>query len=343
MSSLRSWVFAGLCVLLAAPLPAAERVDAVGDPLPDGALARLGTIRLRHGPMISFLDLSADGKLLAVAGTDGNVHVYETVTGQKVWQFAGKPAQLLATAFSPDSRQLAVSHSSLIVVWDLLTGKERGKFEGHAGPVQVLAFSPDGKMLASGGSDTTALLWDLASLPDLPAAAELAENDLTRLWADLAATEAAKAGPAVLTLAAAPQQAVPFLAGKLQPVGGVEAERLEKLVADLESEKIETARAAMAELERLGRLAEPALRKAQDKVTDPDATLRIRVLLANLTTEALTTEGLRSLRAVQALEAAGTAEAKAVLAKLADGAESATLTREARAAYDRLQRRRADK
>lgn len=56
---------------LAAPpsQPAKPRTDAAGDPLPDGVIARLGTLRLRNACSLSFPALSPDGKSIAVDGS----------------------------------------------------------------------------------------------------------------------------------------------------------------------------------------------------------------------------------------------------------------------------------
>ncbi len=69
-----------------------------------------------------------------------------------------------------------------------------------------------------------------------------------------------------------------------------------------------------------------------------DVRLRLQVILGKLkgtTSPAL----LRALRAVQVLELAGTREAETLLRALSGGAAEARLTRESRAALERLTRR----
>ncbi len=80
MSTARAVVWLAFCSLVAAPAtgkdePPAEkregtkkerpRVDQLGDPLPPGAIARLGSDRLRHDGCVDSLALSHDGKRLA--------------------------------------------------------------------------------------------------------------------------------------------------------------------------------------------------------------------------------------------------------------------------------------
>jgi hypothetical protein len=200
--------------------------------------------------------------------------------------------------------------------------------------VWSLAFDPRGRTLASGSADTSVLLWDAASLP-AAASAELTAKELTALWTDLGG-EPAKAVRAALRLAAGARQAVPFLAEHLKPGPAPDEKLLTKLVGDLGSDDAETVRKASKELKQMGRPAEPALRKALEKGTDPDVRLRIGLLLSGLGDVAETPERLRALRAVQALEAAGTPAALALLAKLAEGTD---LAADARAAHERLRRR----
>src|SRR5581483_4167945 len=72
------------------PAEAAGRVDRLGDPLPPGALLRLGTVRFQHGKGIEAAALAPDGKLLVTAGTDA-VRVWDTATGRAVAEHEGLP------------------------------------------------------------------------------------------------------------------------------------------------------------------------------------------------------------------------------------------------------------
>ena len=74
------------------PPPAVQptkRLDRYGDPLPDGALARLGTSRLLHQDNIRAVAFVPDGKALASAGDDAVISLWEAATGRELRRFAG--------------------------------------------------------------------------------------------------------------------------------------------------------------------------------------------------------------------------------------------------------------
>src|SRR5262245_30599575 len=98
--------------------------------------------------------LSPDGRLLASAGADQQILIWDLATGKLRHRLEGQPFKVAALAFSPDSATLASgSGDKLVRLWDAATGRPRQSLAGHGGWVCTIAFSPDGKTLASGSCD----------------------------------------------------------------------------------------------------------------------------------------------------------------------------------------------
>jgi WD40 repeat protein len=71
---------------------------------------------------------------------------------------------IYSTAFSPDSRTLAVGRQNgKTEIWDILSRRRTNVLRKHTNNVNGLAFSPDGKYLATGSWDNTVGLWDTAT------------------------------------------------------------------------------------------------------------------------------------------------------------------------------------
>jgi RNA polymerase sigma factor (sigma-70 family) len=138
--------------------------DCSDDPLPQGAVARLGTLRFRHGGgTIDRLLLARDGKTLLSKTHYGDrkVCAWNVATGQLLHEFPGHYEENGAVALAPDGRTVAVGHDKQIRFWDLASGRDVHQLRSSVGDVEGLAFSPDGKLLASGHGSAVILLWDL--------------------------------------------------------------------------------------------------------------------------------------------------------------------------------------
>jgi hypothetical protein len=156
-------------------------------------------------------------------------------------------------------------------------------------------------------------------------------------WADLADENAATGYQAVNDLATDAKHSVPLLREKMRPVPPPNARRIERWMADLDSEEYTVREAAARGLEALAELAGPALRKALQGKPSLEQGLRLERLLQTLSARILTPDELRDLRAVEVLERVNTPASRDLLRRLAEGTPEARLTKDAEAALKRLE------
>ncbi len=139
------------------------RLDRHGIPLPAGAVARLGTLQLRHGEQVSCLAFTPDGKQLISGSRLGDLRLWEVSTGREVRSLPGHRLGTHALAISADGRTLiSAGGEPAIRVHDLTTGRDT-ILEAQQDEVWAVALSGDGKTLAVGDRSGKARLLDLTT------------------------------------------------------------------------------------------------------------------------------------------------------------------------------------
>ena len=80
----RYWLTLGLLVLVHNPAAGQPRQDSLGDPLPAGAVARLGTLRMQHrGLALNGAAFSPDGKTItSTANSRSPLRFWDAITGK---------------------------------------------------------------------------------------------------------------------------------------------------------------------------------------------------------------------------------------------------------------------
>src|ERR1700730_18398260 len=94
---------AATILLTSAMSIADEKPSGSGDKsLPDGAVARFGTLRWRHGHEVYFVAFADSGKQVLTSCGDGVVYVWDAATGDELRRFGEAMKDESAGPWPPD-------------------------------------------------------------------------------------------------------------------------------------------------------------------------------------------------------------------------------------------------
>jgi RNA polymerase sigma factor (sigma-70 family) len=143
----------------AAPSQAAPRTDLFGDPLPEGAIARMGSIQWRHAGLAGFA-FRDGGKEVVTVGVGRTVRFWDMASGKPMRAVTLQSTPGWPLALSGDGRTLAGQADGKLLFWATDTGKQIQTLDAGKADIQTLDFAPDGRTLASMTGKGLVVLWD---------------------------------------------------------------------------------------------------------------------------------------------------------------------------------------
>jgi WD40 repeat protein len=114
--------------------------------------------------LVTDVEFSPKGTMLAAAGVDGSDRIWNVATGKRLFYLPGHLGPVTAVTWSPDGRFVADAsrdHTAFIwAIWGPLNSQVVGRLVDHRDAVTSIDYSPDGTSLLTGSDDRTARVWD---------------------------------------------------------------------------------------------------------------------------------------------------------------------------------------
>jgi WD40 repeat protein len=111
---------------------------------------------------LSWQPSQPNGQMIATAGADQTLRLWNAKTFQKQAILPGHAAMITSAQFSPNSQQLvSADRKGVVKLWSA-AGKPLGDLTGQNKAVNSATFSPNGQLVAAAGEDRTIQLWSVA-------------------------------------------------------------------------------------------------------------------------------------------------------------------------------------
>ena len=262
-----------------------------------------GTMLKGHTGQIQAIGFSPDGRTLATASWDGNVRLWEVLTGGELATLSGHSEHVVSVAFSPDGTRLASG--------------------------------------AAGRTDASAIVWNLNETLFGSGASddELAEEQLAKHWQQLGEEQPGSAYDAIASLRRHPKQALELFADKLGPVlKPTRSNDIAELIKQLDDDSYKLREEATQKLIKLRALAQSALEQEIKKTESAEVRYRIRLILETPPTKSTLSpvDQRTTFRLIYVLELIGNDAAREQVAALSTGHADVNVLREATAALERM-------
>lgn len=119
-------------------------------------------VQTGHLHTVRAVAISNDGKLIASAGADKLIILWDIKTEKQLISLRGHTGWIFGLAFSPDGHFLASGSSDgTVVLWNILEGRKEYDIPLQPYGVTSVAFSPGGDTLAISTTDEVIRLWEM--------------------------------------------------------------------------------------------------------------------------------------------------------------------------------------
>lgn len=109
------------------------------------------------------MELSPDGKTLALVGQDHRIQLWDPVAGRSVRIVEGHTGMVFSAAFSGDGRRLATAGEDQHVrIWKLPSGEPVREWPAHAGSLEIVEVTADGRSVIVADRDGMVRRWSAA-------------------------------------------------------------------------------------------------------------------------------------------------------------------------------------
>ena len=117
-----------------------------------------------HTSEVTAVDYSASGRIVASAGGDGDIFLWDAIEGRKTRQLRGHEGIVTSVKISADNRRLvSASYDGTIRIWDVSSGEELLTLTEPAPPVLSIAIGPEEQIASL--SSLSIRIWDSRPAP----------------------------------------------------------------------------------------------------------------------------------------------------------------------------------
>lgn len=111
---------------------------------------------------VTAVDVSDDGKRLAIADTDGVIRIRDIHADTLEHTLKGHDEPVKCLAFAGSTTLVSGSLDDSVIVWDVETGTEKERLREHTGGINGVGMALQGRAIVSASHDQSLRIWDIS-------------------------------------------------------------------------------------------------------------------------------------------------------------------------------------